>query len=104
MEGSVASAEGRVCDEPAPELAHERGAYEALRLPRLDAEEDLSDEVVHQLRRRPATEGTATVVLADVAGRRLRWRHGDPAHRCRERSETEGFRSKGATRKRSQLL
>jgi hypothetical protein len=39
-----------------------------------------------------------------VAGRRLRWRHGDPAHRCRERSETEGFRSKGATRNRSQLL
>lgn len=99
MEGAIAAAEGRVGDEAAPELANERGADEARRLSGLDAEEDHSDEVVHQLRQRPAaaaTEGTATG-LADVAGRRLRRRHAAPWRPLPTEGAAEGFRSRGAS-------
>jgi len=52
VERAVAAAEGGVGDDVAPGLAHEGGADEARRLSCWDAEEDLADEVVHQLRRR----------------------------------------------------
>lgn len=82
MEGAVAASEGRVGDDAAPGLAHDRGADEARGLSRLDAEEDLADEVVQQLRRDPAAEGT----VAGVAGRRL-WRR----HVARETLAERGF-------------
>jgi hypothetical protein len=52
VERAVAAAEGGIGDDVAPILAHEGCADEARRLSCRDAQEDLADEVVHQLRRR----------------------------------------------------
>ncbi|KAG2639686.1 hypothetical protein PVAP13_2KG029332 [Panicum virgatum] len=52
VEGAVPAAEGRVGEEAAPGLADEGGAREARGDVRRDSEEDLLDELGHQLRRR----------------------------------------------------
>ena len=52
MEAAVPAEEGGVGEEALPELADEGGAEEAAGLVRREAEEDLSDGVVGQLRRR----------------------------------------------------
>jgi hypothetical protein len=52
VERAVAAAEAGIGDDVAPGLAHEGCADEARRLSCRDAQEDLADEVVHQLRRR----------------------------------------------------
>ena len=77
VEAAVAVAEGGVRDEAAPGLAHEGGTDEARGISRLEAEEDLGDEVVHQLRQRPTAavaEKDTISGLADVADCRLRRR------------------------------
>jgi hypothetical protein len=52
VEGAVAAPEGGVGEEAAPGLADEGGAREERGVVRRDAEEDLHDEIGHQLRRR----------------------------------------------------
>ncbi|CAD6334150.1 unnamed protein product [Miscanthus lutarioriparius] len=76
VERAVAAAEGGIGDAVAPGLAHEGCADEARRLSCREAEEDLADEVVHQLRRRhdaglAASSGSTVTGLADGDGRRL---------------------------------
>jgi hypothetical protein len=51
VERAVAVAEGGVGEDAAPALGGEGGAEEARRVVRREAEEDLNDDVVHQLRR-----------------------------------------------------
>lgn len=76
VERAVAAAEGGIGDDLAPGLAHEGCADDARRLSCRDAEEDLADEVVHQLRRRhdaglAASSGSTVTGLADGDARRL---------------------------------
>jgi hypothetical protein len=54
VELAESAAEARVGDEAAPALAHEGSADEELRFIRWEAEQDFSDEIVHQCRRRHA--------------------------------------------------
>jgi hypothetical protein len=49
VEGVVPAAEGGVAEDAEPRLAGEGGAEEVLGLVGREAEEDLADELVHQL-------------------------------------------------------
>ena len=66
MEAAVPAEEGGVGEEALPELADEGGAEEAAGLVRREAEEDLSDGVVGQLRRREMRRHGAGVLGAEI--------------------------------------
>ena len=101
VEAAVVAAEGGVRDEAAPGLAHEGGTDEARGISRLEAEEDLGDEVVHQLRQRPTAavaEKDTISGLADAADCRLQRRHA--AGLGYHRRDAEGFWGRGARDRR----
>ena len=52
VELAVAAGESRIGEEATPGFADEGGADKALWIFRREAEEDLADEIVHELRRR----------------------------------------------------
>ena len=52
VERAVAAAEGGVAEEAPPGLADHGGAHEARRVVRREADQDLADELGHQIRRR----------------------------------------------------
>jgi hypothetical protein len=61
VEHAESAAEAGVGDEAAPALAHEGGADEELGFVRGEAEEDLSDEIIRQRRRRHAARSPTVV-------------------------------------------
>ena len=73
VEGAVLAEERAIGEEAAPELADKGGSDEARRVFWWEAEEDLADEVIHELRWRRRRHPTRSLLDRGGGGWRMGW-------------------------------